>query len=58
MRPSSVDFPLPDGPVMATALPRSMRNDVGWRIVRGPAPLVTVRDTSMSSITRYPPPPI
>ena len=37
MRPSSVDLPLPDGPVTATARPRSMRSDVGWRIVSGPA---------------------
>ena len=29
MRPSSVDLPLPDGPVIATDWPRAMRKDVG-----------------------------
>src|SRR5579863_10344095 len=50
MSPRRVDFPLPDGPVIATEWPRSTRIDVGWRIVSGPAPLVTVRDTCLNSI--------
>ena len=46
IRPSIVDLPLPDGPVIATARPSPIVKDVGWRIVRGPAPLGTVRDTA------------
>src|SRR5579871_3754320 len=50
MRPRRVDLPLPDGPEIATAWPRAIVNEVGCRIVRGPAPLGTVRDTSTRSI--------
>src|SRR5687768_6703006 len=50
IRPSSVDLPDPDGPVIATTRPRAIVNVVGWRIVSGPAPLVTVRETLESSI--------
>src|SRR3954468_58567 len=50
INPRIVDLPLPDGPVIATMLPRSTVNDVGCRIVSGPAPLVTVREPSVRTI--------
>src|SRR5262245_51952578 len=50
--PRSVDLPLPDAPVIATARPRAMSSDNEWRIVRGPAPLGTVRETSTSWMMR------
>jgi hypothetical protein len=52
IRPSSVDLPLPDAPVTATVRPCAIVIETGWRIVSGPAPLVTVRETPMSSIIR------
>src|SRR5688572_21455850 len=49
-RPSSVDFPLPDGPTMATNCPEEIVKSSGWRIVSGWPPLSTVFDTPRSSI--------
>jgi hypothetical protein len=43
--PRSVDFPLPDAPVMAVTLPSGMDRSRGCRIVRVPAPLGTVLET-------------
>ena len=57
IRPSIVDLPLPDGPVIATDWPRAIVRVVGFRIVSSPAPLVTVRETSTSAIIYCPPDP-
>ena len=54
INPSSVDFPLPDGPVIATVRPLAIWKDVECRMVSGDPPLVTVLETSRSSIIRGP----
>src|SRR5438067_43357 len=48
--PSSVDLPLPEGPTIARNSPRRMSSVSGWRIVSGSLPLMTVLETSTSSI--------
>ena len=53
-RPSSVDLPLPDGPVIATTRPDSMRRSSGCRIVSIASPLGTVLETPRSSIMKRP----
>jgi hypothetical protein len=50
INPSSVDLPLPDGPTIATNCPRGIDVVSGWRMTSGSLPLVTVLDTSRSSI--------
>ena len=52
MSPSSVDLPLPDAPTIATNCPFGMVMVSGWRMVSGCVPLVTVLETSRSSIIR------
>src|ERR1035437_2802721 len=54
INPSSVDFPLPDGPRMARNWPRDTDSRSGCRMVSGSAPLITVFETSRSSITWCP----
>src|SRR5206468_9320567 len=49
--PSSVDFPLPDGPTIATNSPRATSSVSGWRMVNGSLPLMTVLETSRRLIT-------
>ena len=45
MSPSSVDLPLPDGPVIATTRPAGIVRSSGCRMVSVPLPLGTVFET-------------
>ena len=55
MRPRSVDLPLPEAPVTAITRPSGIVRSSGCRIVSIPAPLGTVFETCLSSITRLRP---
>ena len=46
--PSSVDLPLPEGPMMAKQRPVATSRSRGWRMVSGWPPLITVLLTPRS----------
>ena len=52
MRPSKVDFPLPDGPTIETYCPEPTVRSSGCTMVSGALPLTTVLETLRSSIMR------